>query len=172
MNFLFLRTITRQRQIVRHLLAISSNTWPWRTVTTAVAGQTARLLVSPLLTGSLGLAVVSCSNSGQQEKFFRAVQRGNVGEVERLLKNRSVDIQGRHELGWTALHLAAVNGRQEVHHDDGVGRVVVHVVVQVVSVLLAAGADPDVEDEFMNVYTTAREKQKHSLEVQVNFFAC
>jgi len=33
------------------------------------------------------------------------------GEVERLLKNRSVDIQGRHELGWTALHLAAVNGK-------------------------------------------------------------
>ena len=38
---------------------------------------------------------------------------------------------------------------------------------QVVSLLLAAGADPDAEDEFMNVYTTAREKQKHSLEVQV-----
>ena len=39
---------------------------------------------------------------------------------------------------------------------------------QVVSLLLAAGADPDAEDEFMNVYTTAREKQKHSLEVQVS----
>ena len=39
---------------------------------------------------------------------------------------------------------------------------------QVVSLLLAAGADPNAEDEFMNVYTTAREKQKHSLEVQVS----
>ena len=58
--------------------------------------------------------MINCSNSGQQDKFFRAVQRGNTGEVEKLLKNRSVDVQGRHELGWTALHLAAVNGRQEV----------------------------------------------------------
>jgi len=108
-------------------------------------------MVQPLLAGSLGLTVVNCSSTGQQqEKFYRAVQRGNVGEVERLLNNRSVDVQGRHELGWTALHLAAVNGRQEV-----------------VSILLAAGADPNAEDEFMNVYTTAREKQKHSLEVQI-----
>ena len=29
-------------------------------------------------------------------------------------------------------------------------------IVQIVSVLLEYGADPDIEDEFMNVYTTAR----------------
>ena len=109
-----LRNIAKQRQLLRHILAVTSSTQPWRTVQTNLSSQPARLLLSPWLAGSLGLALVSCSNSGQQEKFFRAVQRGQVGEVERLLKNRTVDVKGRHELGWTALHLAAVNGRQEV----------------------------------------------------------
>ena len=60
-------------------------------------------------------------------------------------------MNGRHELGWAPLHVAAVNCRREV-----------------VSVLLAAGAQPDLEEEFMNVYTTAREKRRHSLEVQIS----
>jgi len=137
---------------VKNLLTLGrSSSQTWRTISLQIHAEKARLLVSPALVCSVGLAVVNCSsNMGQQEKFFRAVQRGNVGEVERLLQNRSVDVRGRHELGWTALHLAAVNGRQEV-----------------VSILLDAGADPNAEDEFMNVYTTAREKQKHSLEVQI-----
>ena len=32
---------------------------------------------------------------------------------------------------------------------------------------MEAGADVNAEEEFMNVYTTAREKRKHSLEVQI-----
>ena len=35
------------------------------------------------------------------------------------------------------------------------------------SLLLTAGADVNAEEEFMNVYTTAREKRLHSLEVQI-----
>ena len=38
---------------------------------------------------------------------------------------------------------------------------------QIVSLLISAGADVNVEEEFQNVYTTAREKRKHSLEVQI-----
>ena len=71
-------------------------------------------------------------------------------EVERLIRSQSISVDTRHELGWTPLHLAAVTGRQEI-----------------VAVLLEAGADVDAEEEFMNVYTTAREKRKHSLEVQI-----
>ena len=56
-----------------------------------------------------------------------------------MLKSGGVDVNGRHELGWAALHVAAVNRRREM-----------------VSLLLASGADADIEDEFMNVYTTAR----------------
>ena len=50
-----------------------------------------------------------------------------------------MDVNGRHELGWTALQVAAVNCRREI-----------------VTLLLQHGANPDTEDEFMNVYTTAR----------------
>ena len=49
-----------------------------------------------------------------QWKLFRAIQRGNVAEVERLIQSKCVNVRGRHELGWTALHLAAVKGRPEV----------------------------------------------------------
>jgi len=112
-----------------------------------------KIRIAPCIAaGGLGFTIANCNtNFGVQDKFFRAVQRGNIGEVEYLLKTKGVDVNRKHELGWTALHLAAVNGRQEV-----------------VSILLAAGANADAEDEFMNVYTTAREKQKHSLEVQIS----
>ena len=37
-----------------------------------------------------------------------------MAEVERLIQSKCVDVRGRHQLGWTALHLAAVKGRPEV----------------------------------------------------------
>lgn len=85
-----------------------------------------------------------------QERFLKAIKRGHVREVENLLTAGGVDVNGAHELGWAPLHVAAVNGRREI-----------------VTLLLKAGADPNIEDEFMNVYTTAREKRKHSLDVQI-----
>jgi len=78
------------------------------------------------------------------------VQRGNVREVERLLELSNVDVNGKHCLGWSLLHLAAVNGRQEV-----------------LSLLISAGADVNAEEEFQNVYSTARDRKRHSLEVQI-----
>jgi len=142
------KSIWKQRQIFRQLLVCINSRHRLRTIHTLVAPHPCTLVCGPVMAATLGVALVNYT--GQQEKLFRAVKRGNVGEVKRLLDTRTVDVKGRHELGWTALHLAAVNGRQEV-----------------VGVLLGAGADPDAEDEFMNVYTTAREKQKHSLEVQI-----
>merc|ERR1719315_446531 len=124
--------------MILQVLVTNSPSHIWRALHTRLAYQPPGLIAAPLLGASLGLALVNYSNNGQQEKFFRSVQRGNVGEVMKLLNNRTVDVKGRHELGWTALHLAAVNGRQEI-----------------VGILLSAGADPDAEDEFMNVYTTA-----------------
>ena len=53
----------------------------------------------------------------------------------------------RHPLGWTALQLAAVNGKSEA-----------------VKVLLDAGADPNLGDEFINVYRTAIDKGLHSID--------
>ncbi|XP_023329533.1 caseinolytic peptidase B protein homolog isoform X2 [Eurytemora carolleeae] len=103
--------------------------------------------------GGLGITVYECRGSGRnlQDKFLKAIKSGNIIEVEALLKSGGVDVNGKHELGWGPLHIAAVNSRREI-----------------VSVLLEYGADPDIEDEFMNVYTTAREKRMQSIDVQIS----
>lgn len=58
-----------------------------------------------------------------------------------------VNVNARHQLGWTALQCAAINGKTEV-----------------VSFLLENGADPNAGDEFVNVYKTALERGLHSLD--------
>jgi len=101
---------------------------------------------------SLALGLVYCHGTNKnQEQFLKAVKRGGLYEVDSLLRSGTVDVNARHEFGWTALHVATINGHREV-----------------VSRLLEAGADPNMEDEFMNIYTTAREKRRHSLEVQIS----
>uniref|UniRef100_A0A4W4EAU6 Clp ATPase C-terminal domain-containing protein n=1 Tax=Electrophorus electricus TaxID=8005 RepID=A0A4W4EAU6_ELEEL len=64
----------------------------------------------------------------------------------RLLAD-GTDPNTRHRLGWTALMVACMNR----HHN-------------VVKVLLEAGADPNLGDEFSSVYGTARDKGVHSLD--------
>lgn len=101
---------------------------------------------------SLALGLIYCHGTNKnQDKFLKAVKRGGLHEVDSLLRSGTVDVNARHEFGWTALHVAAINGHREV-----------------VSRLIEAGADPNMEDEFMNIYTTAREKRRHSLEVQIS----
>uniref|UniRef100_A0A8D1M4M6 Mitochondrial disaggregase n=2 Tax=Sus scrofa TaxID=9823 RepID=A0A8D1M4M6_PIG len=62
-------------------------------------------------------------------------------------RSLSADVNARHKLGWTALMVAAIS-----RHDS------------VVQVLLAAGADPNLGDDFSSVYKTAKEQGVHSLE--------
>ncbi|XP_019359927.1 PREDICTED: caseinolytic peptidase B protein homolog isoform X2 [Gavialis gangeticus] len=69
--------------------------------------------------------------------------------TNRLL-SEGADVNARHKLGWTPLMVAAINRNSSV-----------------IKSLLAAGADPNLGDEFGSVYETAREKGLHSLEVLV-----
>ncbi|XP_019410767.1 PREDICTED: caseinolytic peptidase B protein homolog [Crocodylus porosus] len=101
------------------------------------------------------LAVVvaaSCYGRGhlsKEDALLEASRINNISEVERLL-SEGADVNARHKLGWTPLMVAAINRNSSV-----------------IKSLLAAGADPNLGDEFSSVYETAREKGLHSLEVLV-----
>jgi len=71
-------------------------------------------------------------------QLFHAAKFGNDFEVKRTLASKDVSPDSRHFLGWTPLHVAAVNGRYAV-----------------VESLLQEGADPDVKEEFSTAYRVA-----------------
>ncbi|XP_020957955.1 caseinolytic peptidase B protein homolog isoform X2 [Sus scrofa] len=91
----------------------------------------------------------SKSPTNKDAALVEAARANNVQEVRRLL-SQGADVNARHKLGWTALMVAAIS-----RHDS------------VVQVLLAAGADPNLGDDFSSVYKTAKEQGVHSLEVLV-----
>ena len=100
-----------------------------------------------------GMGIISGSGSytpDQVKKFLKSCQRGNTGEVGMHLKN-GADPNSRHPLGWAALHVAAMNGNGEVAEQ-----------------LLKAGADPNLPEEYTNIYHTAQEKRMHSIDVMVS----
>ncbi len=123
-------------------------------LTTSVAFSSASM-ATPMIVGSLlGLSVLDVANHSSpyhlHERFLRTVKRGTRYEVEAALATPEIQVDARHDLGWTALHVAAINGRDHA-----------------VKMLLKHGADPDLADEFSNIYLTAREKGLHSMDVMV-----
>ncbi|XP_060799403.1 mitochondrial disaggregase isoform X2 [Neoarius graeffei] len=108
--------------------------------------------------GALSTAALAfCFNRDNKksgEALLDAARSNNAEEVKRMLAD-GVDPNTRHRLGWTALMVASMNRQHNV-----------------VKVLLESGADPNLGDDFSNVYGTARDKGIHSLEgaspLQVN----
>ncbi|GFR90018.1 ClpB caseinolytic peptidase B homolog, partial [Elysia marginata] len=102
---------------------------------------------SLLATIGVDLEPSLCSSNTSTETFLTACKLGVASEVGRLLK-LGAKVDSRHELGWSALHVAAVNKRAEV-----------------MKILLEAGADPNVLDQFSTVTLKSREKQLNALHV-------
>ncbi|KAF0292407.1 Caseinolytic peptidase B [Amphibalanus amphitrite] len=84
-----------------------------------------------------------------ESRLFMAARFGDAQEIRQLVA-AGEDVNQRHPLGWTALHVAAVRGHLEA-----------------VQALLDVGAQVDSGDEFCSVFSTAREKRINSLNVLV-----
>ncbi|XP_051966730.1 caseinolytic peptidase B protein homolog [Xyrauchen texanus] len=98
-------------------------------------------------------ALAFCLKKDSDDKagsLLEAARSSNTEEVIRSLAE-GTDPNIRHRLGWTPLMVAAMNRQHNV-----------------VRVLLEAGADPNMGDDFSSVYETARERGIHSLEVLVS----
>lgn len=88
--------------------------------------------------------------ASDDSSIFKSVRHNNVSDLKKLLKVSGVEVDQRHSLGWTPLHVAAVQGH-----------------LASLKLLLDAGADINAGDEFSNVFHTAKMKRLNSLDVMV-----
>ncbi|XP_018579297.1 caseinolytic peptidase B protein homolog [Anoplophora glabripennis] len=99
---------------------------------------------------AVGLGIVICDAIDQmreEKRFFKASQFGLIHEITRFIKD-GIDVNRRHHLGWTALMVATVNEQYEASE-----------------LLLKAGADPNIADNFINANRTANKVGLHPIEV-------
>lgn len=101
-------------------------------------GSTAGLLCS---------GVALCASSGIVERMCRSAKHNDTFELERLIK-QGHDVNQKHPLGWTPLHAAAFNGSESS-----------------VELLIEAGADINVREEFSTAFQTAQKKHMRSFDV-------
>ncbi|XP_012138184.2 mitochondrial disaggregase [Megachile rotundata] len=102
-----------------------------------------------IVSSGFGISIALCeaSNFHKEKEFFQAAKYGDIKKLKAILKS-GIDVNVRHPLGWTALHVAAINFQPKV-----------------VKLLIEHGADVNAQDEFINVYATAIEKGLQILDV-------
>ncbi|XP_030745726.1 caseinolytic peptidase B protein homolog isoform X2 [Sitophilus oryzae] len=101
---------------------------------------------SIFITSALTLALCSFDDR-DKKRLFKGITLGLTHEVRNLIKN-GMDVNLRHDLGWTPLMGAAVNG----HYD-------------IVKLLLENGANPNLTENYINHTRTAQLVGRHPLEV-------
>ncbi len=101
--------------------------------------------------GSLFLAVVAlllCNDKYEknitERRFIKACKENDVKELKELLK-KGVDVNGKHPLGWYALHAAVINGHLDV-----------------VRMLIEKGADINVKEEYSSATRVASQARVSS----------
>ena len=85
------------------------------------------------------------SNTPKEQQLFEAIKSGDISSVKKLIEEKTIDVNCRHEYGWTPLLLAAVNSRTDI-----------------CELLLNCGADINITDEYSSA-------QKMSYELGYNY---
>ncbi|CAB3989764.1 caseinolytic peptidase B homolog [Paramuricea clavata] len=88
------------------------------------------------------------SGHGQSEKLCYLAKENRSKALETLLSENGCDVNQIHSLGWTALHVAAMNDS-----------------VRAMKLLLQAGADPNVRDEYSTPFKTAGKRKMRVMDV-------
>ncbi|XP_063867476.1 mitochondrial disaggregase-like [Scylla paramamosain] len=101
---------------------------------------------------SFALLVAACWNGTPQQlnerEFLLAAMVGNIERMKEFIK-KGVDVNCQHPYGWRAIHAAAINSRS-----------------QAVNFLLSQGADPNLPDNFSNIFQVARENRTSPVNVE------
>ncbi|XP_046852538.1 caseinolytic peptidase B protein homolog isoform X2 [Xenia sp. Carnegie-2017] len=102
------------------------------------------------LVGSLAWCYSSTSGNNESERICFLAKENRVTELERVISGSGCDVNKFHSLGWTALHVAAMNDS-----------------VKSMNLLLQAGADPNVRDDYSTAFKIAGKKKMRLMDVMM-----